>query len=567
MIYSNRFNGDGKMSIVKGTKAISTLILVLLILLSMIIGAFLSYMWVMSNFYLEPENTVGIVITEVNFPVDHGDYFNLTVMNPSHSTSDTNVTEIYLTVKGDSNLYRVNETYPEEFPIQLQRGSVKTIKCIMDWGKFAGKTITVHVSALNASGATRSSETKFVKLEAKAHFNATISCKHFNVTVRNHEASAINLTLTRVYLDYKPVENMSIKLPEVIRINETRQFQCFVDWQGIEKPCVTIETLQGYSYKIESEVSSAVVLQITDVTFNELNPNELNITLSNSASSVTSVDVTNIILTYENNTKYDISGNLAKPLLPHKLERNTTITFKCTWPWKDYRERSVTVIAYTKQGFVSAPKTVKTPPQIVLKITHLTFNLTDTGFFLMNVTNMACSLKEAHITKIKFNNDDCTFAPQTVLAGEERQLKCGHNWANFKGERVTVTVYTAEGLNVSKSLVLPSVDMKILTLEFGMSPNGIPFINITILNSAFSKWDVTITQIKFKTMDAVQIIDGTLTSPMLHPKGYLLNLGAKVTIVCTWNWVIHQGENLMVIVETAEGFSTSQIFQIPKSVP
>jgi hypothetical protein len=567
MIYSNRFEAGRKMGMIKGMKAISTFILILLILISMIIGALLSYMWVMSNFYLEPENTVGIVITEVNFPVNHGDYFNVTVMNPSHSPSDTNITEIYLTVKGDPNLYKVNKTDPEKFPIPLQRGSVKTIKCIMNWGKFAGKTITVHVSTLDASGATRSSETKFVKLEAEVHFNATISCKHFNVTVKNHEKSAINLTLTRIYLDYKPVENISIKLPKVISINETVKFQCFVDWRGLEKLNVSIETLEGYSSEIESKALSTVVLQVTDVTFNELNPNELSITLFNSDSSVTSVDVTNIILTYENETKYYINGNLANPPLPHKLERNTTVAFKCTWPWKNYRDKNITVTVYTKQGFVSASKNVKTPPQIVFKVTHLNFNLTNTEFFLLNITNMPCSLKEVRIAKIKFNNDEGAFEPQTILAGEERQIKCGFNWANFKGETVTITVYTADGLNVSKSLVLPSVDMKILKLDFGISPNGIPFVNVTISNTAFSKRAVTLTQIIFETNDVTQKIDGTLTSPQLSPKGYSLYVGTYTTIVCPWNWAIHKGENLTVIVQTAEGFSISQTFQIPESVP
>ncbi|MEM3627324.1 MAG: hypothetical protein QXZ25_04790 [Candidatus Bathyarchaeia archaeon] len=555
------------MNMTNGTKAISTFILILLVLLSMIIGALLSYMWVLSNFYLEPENTVGVVITEVNFPVNHGDYFNVTVMNPSHSPSDTNITEIYLTIKGDPHLYRVNETDPEKFPIPLQRGSVKTIKCIMNWGKFAGEIITVHVSAFNASGATRSSETKFVKLEAEAYFNAAISCKHFNVTVRNHEKSAINLTLIRFYLDEKPVENMSISLPRIIMVNETLDFQCFVDWQGRENPLVLIETAEGYNCEIKNDVSSTVILQVTDVTFNELNPNELNITIFNSANSATSVDVSNIVLTYYNNTKYNISGSLANPQLPHKLERNTALTFKCIWPWKNYRDKNITVTVYTRQGFMSASKTVKTPPQIVLKIAHINFNLTETEFFLVNIKNMPCSIKEAQIAKVMFNNNESDFEPQTILVGEERLFKCGFNWANFKGERVTITVYTADGLNVSKSLVLPSVDMKILMLDFGKLTNGIPFVNVTILNSAFSRQDVTITQITFNANDSAKIIDGTLTSPTLHPKGYLLSIGAKVTIVCPWNWVIHQGENLMVIVKTAEGFSTSQIFQIPKSIP
>jgi hypothetical protein len=60
-------------------KAVSTLILIILMLCAAVLGGIIAYMSVIANFYLEPENTVGLVITEVYFTVDHADYFEVTI--------------------------------------------------------------------------------------------------------------------------------------------------------------------------------------------------------------------------------------------------------------------------------------------------------------------------------------------------------------------------------------------------------------------------------------------------------------------------------------------------------
>lgn len=551
------------MRLLKEKKSISTLILIILILCSIVFGAVLSYMWVMAHFYLEPEDTVDLVITEVNFPVDHADYFYVTVMNPSHSASGTNITEIYFTVEGDTNLYDVKDTYPEELPIILERATSKTVKCLMNWGNFSGKIITVHVSGLNASGATRSVKTEFVKLEVQAYFNATENCKYFNVTVKNNALSAINLTLTNVYfgdIDYVPVINMTIELPTNIMIGTTIDFQCFVDWQGYWKPLVQVKTLEGYIAEIRKEVSSVVILQITDVTFNETDPNDISITLFNGEESATFIDVTNVTLTDDNGTEYII--RLFD--LPLRINKTETVTLNCVWNWTDYRDRNVTIIAYTQQGFTSSPKTVKTPQPIVFKITELSFNITDTGYFLVNVKNMPCSLQDVNVTQIKFNENTTDFESQIVPRdGKERQLNCPFDWKDFRGANVNITVHTAEGLNISETITLPSVRLEIGLPTFDELAIGIPYVNITISNTIFSARNVTITQIIFETENATYVIDGTLTNPKLIPDGYFLIIDAKITVVCPWNWTPYSTQNLTITVQTAEGFSTSQTFQIP----
>jgi len=550
-------------------KAVSTLTLIILMLCAAVFGAFMSYMLVIANFYLEPENTAELVITEVNFPVDHADYFDVTVMNPSHSPSGTNITKIYFTAEGEEDIYYVRIA-DLELPIFLERGTSKTIRCFENWGQFAGKTITVHVSATNASGAVRSIETEFVKLEIETYFNATESCKYFNVTVKNNAQSAINLTLTKVYFSDAPVENVAIELPKNLPRGEPIEFRCFVGWEGYPKPRIRVETTEGYEVEIEEEVSSLVGLWVTNVVFNETNPSEISISFFNPPDSATLVDITDIVLTYDNGTEYYINGSLANPSLPHPLERNETITFNCVWPWRSYRDRDVTMTAYTRQGFTSTSKTVKTRQPVIFKITELNFNLTNTGYFLVNVTNMPCSLQSINVTKIKLNENVTEITPSfgEILAGEERQISCAFNWTDFRGDNVTVTVCTENGLNISKSVMLPSIELKLSEdPTFAKATVGIPYVNITVSNTMFSAENATITQIIFETENATDIIDGTLTSPKLIPDGYVLIIDANATIVCPWDWTLHLKQDLRITVQTAEGFSLSQTFQIPQSTP
>jgi hypothetical protein len=560
-------------------KAVSTFILIILILCSAVLGAFLSYMWVMSNFYLEPPDT-GLVITEVNFPVNHADYFYVTVMNPSHSPSGTNITEIYFTVDGDNKLYNVTKTSPEELPIHVEKGTSKTIKCDKNWGEFANKTIAVHVYATNASGAVKYAKTKFVKLEATTRFNATVSCKQFNVTIRNNPQSAINLTVTKIEANFLPIENASllpdgqnVTFPIDLAVGENVSLKCSYNWEGFKNPTVRVVTSEGYYAQASANATANVLLLITNVVFNETNSNEVSMTVLNSEVSSTPVDIIDVALTYSNGTKYHINGNYTNPPFApyYRLEINKTVTFNhCIWNWKDYRDQNITINVNVKQGFTLASKIVKTPQSVVFKIKEVDFNLTDTSHFLVTVANMNCSLRNINITTIKVNGNDTTLTSQIVNICEEKIFNCTFNWTNFRGKEVSITAYTSDGLyTAQKSITLPSVDLELTVDEydFAKSTEGIPYVNITLINTFFSNRNVTVTQIIFKAGNTTDTIDGALTNPTLVPNGYTLNVGANVTILCPWNWTLYPNQEITITVKTAEGFSTSQTFQIPSVTP
>jgi len=538
-------------------KAVSTIILIILILCSVVFGAFLSYMWVMANFYLEPE-TVDLVITQVDFPVDHADYFYVTVMNPSHSSSGTNITEIYFTVEGDNKLYTVTSTYPEELPIHFEKGTSKTIRCDENWGEFAGKAIVVHVSATGGSGAAASAETKFVKLELETKVNATVSCKQFNITITNNEYSALNLTLTKIYINMMPIENVS-RLPDdqnvTFPINLFKgtsvSLRCLYNWNTFKNPTIRVETSEGYYAEASTSAAASVLLLTTDAVFNETKTDELDITVFNSEDSSTPVDISSIDLTYSDGTKYYINGSLASPSLPHTLQRNSTVTFRCAWSWRDYWDKNASITVYTRQGYTSVPKMVKTPPEIALKI-MANFNLTDTEHFLLNVTNMPYSLKNVTVTQIKLNTNQTSFTPQTVPIGERKQFNCTFNWTAFRRNTVTVTV-NASNVIVFQNVTLPYMYLKIINANFTTTENGKNF-NVTIKNIENSLQNTTITRI------VVHFENETVFE--VNGIEYIIEVGKNVTLTFSWDWSLCKNKEVTISVYTSEDLEFVDIFTV-----
>ena len=567
------------MQMLPNKKALSTIIVIILLLCAAVFGAFLSYMWVLSNFYLEPVNT-SLAITNLDFSPYHSNYFYVTVMNPSNSPSGTNITAIYFTVNGSSQVYDVTDTSPVSLPIPLERATNKTIECISNWGNFAGSTITVHVSALNASGAVASVTTSFVKLDLQVQFNATKSCRQFNVTITNNAKSEINLTLTNLYINLQSIstakrlpagQNVSISginLPK----GQNVSLQCLYDWETLTNPEILAATLEGYQANATAHATAAVLLLITNVAFNETNSNanEMNITVSNSNASSTAVNVKDIFLAYENGTAsqvYHINGSNTSPSFApyYTLGIGETVTFDhCIWNWGDFRNQAVTISVNVTQGFTPSSTTLETPSSLVFNITDLSFNLNDTSHFVATIASMPVSLENANITMIRVNGTDVeNFASQIINIGESGIFNCTFDWGSFRGKNANVTAELSNGEIISRSIVLPIVDLKLSVDQFNKSIEGIPYVNITVGNSVFSNRTVNVTQIIFKTGNITDTIDGTLTYPTLSPNGYILGIGANVMILCPWNWALYTNQNLTITVRTAEGFTVSQTLQIP----
>lgn len=553
------------MQMLSDKKAISIVIVIILLLCAAVFGALLSYMWAMANFYLEPEKA-SLAITNVDFSPDHFDYFYITVMNPSNSPSKTNITDISFTVNGSSQVYQVTNTSPETLPIPLEIATNKTIKCLSNWGNFAGNTITVHVSALNASGAVASVNTSFVKLGLQVEFNPALSCKQFNITITNNAKSAINLTLTKLYVNLQSIDtakrlsdgqNVSISGIN-LTIGQSVWLQCLYDWEGLVNPSVEVQTLEGYYANATANATASILLLIPNVAFNKTNSNEMSITVSNSNVSSTAVDVTDIVLTYNNGTQsqeYHINGSYTNPPFApyYTLGIGKTVTFDhCIWNWKNFRDKNVTITVYTKQEYTPVSTTVKTPNEIVFRISS-SFNLTDIGHFLVNITNMPCSLQNITVTQITLNTNQTGFTPQTIPVGEPpRQLNCTFNWTALRGSTVVIAV-NASNTIVLQNVTLPYIQLRIISANFATNENGREF-NMTIENVGNSLLNATITRIvvRFENETVFQN-EGV---------GYVIEIGKNVILTFSWNWSEYESKEVTISVYTMDGLEFVNTFMV-----
>jgi hypothetical protein len=539
----------------KERKAISTLIMILLILCSTAIGALMSYLWVMGSFYFEPEDTTALIITGVDFPTAHADYFNFTVMNPSHSVSSTNITKIYYTVEGNTSIYDVKTTYPDSLPIVLNKASSKTIKCMRHWDAFAGENITVHVEALKASGATITKKTAYVAMTMDLHFNPAASSKHFNVTVRNSQSSAINLTLTKVIVDGTTLQqqNISISPNYPLTVGSATTFKCNYNWEN-RNPVVRVETAEGYNLTRAANATASVLLTINEVKFSDTDTSTISVTVENAQLSKTPVDINNIAFTCINGTKFHINGTLTNPPLnpSFTLATNRTQTFNCTWDWRNYRDQNLTVSVYTRQNYTAVSWTKKTPRPIIFTIAS-EFNLTDTGRFLVDVTNTPISVKDINVTHVKFNTTEANFGPsQQVSINQTKQLSCTFNWTSYRGKTITIHV-NASNIIVSQMIQLPSVQWNVTSPAF-FAQDGKNMFNITIqstgnsLNANLSKIVIT-----FQNRTIFQA-EGI---------GVQILGNSNVTLTFLWNWSLYSTDLVKIGVYTSQDLEFDGTFTIP----
>jgi len=552
-------------------KAVSTLILIILMLCSAVFGALISYLLVMSTYYNMPENTTLLIVEDVVFPIFDPRYFNVTILNPSNSASDVNITVIRLTVEGKNEIHNITKTKPEPLPFLVRRGTRLTFKCEENWSNFAGEIVRIEPVAENASTKSYLYTTPKVKLILTPNFDVSESIEYFDLTIENSAELNVSLTISEIRV-FGPSINVTPALPHILSPNQTETFRCDCNWENYrrENVTITVKTAEGYESVYTTNELPGAALYIDEVKFNYTDTNYFDLTITSSEDSTAPATITAINLTLQDERTIPINYT-HPPLGPISglVWKNESRTFTCTWNWKEYRNKTITVNAYTKEGFTISSKTVKTPPPVVWNATDVKFDLDYTDRFLVNVTNRPCSLQNITITQIKFNENETSFESQTVPPGEEVMFNCTFDWKSFIGKNATITVLTEDGLNISRIVKISSVGLKLLDKNFvfgdlydSYANVTVPYGNITISNSINSLENVTVTKIIFETGNKTYEIDNSLTYPKLAPNGYYLRIGENITIACIWDCE-QLGSTMKVTVYTAEGFQVSRTWYIP----
>ena len=546
----------------KERKAISTLLAIILILAFMVIGAFISYMWVMAGYYNMPENATLLVVEDIVFPSDNFEYFNVTILNPSNSALDVNITIFRVSVEGTNETYFVDIAEPE-LPFLIRKATRQSFKCLINWSSFAGETVRVEPIAADASIKSYPYATTMAKLLI-FNFNATEKIEYFNITVENSPDSTVNLTISRIMISDFAV-NATPSLNLTLAPGKQETFRCYFNWGTLigQNATITVKTAEGFQQTYETGTIPAAFIYITDVKFDYTETTYFNLTITSLPDSTATATLDSINLTLPDNATIKLDTIPSLNILPLPVPANQSLTLKCLWDWNTHRDETIIINVYTKQGFTVPSRTAVTPFVVIWNVEDVKFDLDDVEHFSVNITNKPVSLYGINVTKIELNQNLTTISPTLIAAGGQATLTCSFNWSSFVGANVTLTVNAVYGVNESSILYRATIPyLKIVNTTFSDFELGNPYVNVTIYHSQFSKFNANITQVLVKNGNQTFTIDGTITNPRISPNGYVLSAGTQVTVICPWDWSPYLGEDVTVIAQTAEGLQVSMTSKV-----
>jgi hypothetical protein len=536
------------------TKAVSTILFVLLNLTSLIIGGLVAYLWVMSSYYNMPSYPSLSVETVVFSPQDFT-YFNVTVLNPSNAVSDVNVTAFEVIVEGQNEALSVGTAQPT-LPFLLRIGVRQNFKCVENWSGLAGKNLTVKpLTDLNSSAVSQTYVTPMVNVSVSG-FDYSEDVGHFNVTVQNSQESAVNVTVTDIRV-FDVSVNCTPPLPVPLQIGQEQNIRCVYDWANLggENLTITVFTDVGFEQVYETNPLQSAFLTVSDVQFYRTDTGHFNITVS-SQDSQASATLRGVNVTLADNTTLALetipvlNSSIAVP-----VSANGTQTITCLWNWSTHRDEQVIIEVFTKEGFNVENAVATVPSAVIWNASDIQFDLDDLEHFSVNVTSAPASLEGINVTEVDINGDATSMTPVVIDPAGSAIIVCGYNWTTLVGASVNVTVhgvYGQNGTTFSQTATVPYI--KVVNASFSNFPTGNPYANITVFNSQYSPFDANVTQISFTTTNNVtSSIDGAVAVPRIGLDGYLLPIGAQVTLTCPWDWSSYSGQIVTFNVQTTEG--------------
>jgi len=342
----------------RNLKAISKILLILLLLLAMIIGSIFSYL-LLAGYYMNldikvPENTT-LSVVDVDLNMQNAGTFNITILNPTYSPTEAKITEISVATE-DNEIHTIITVNPE-LPYELDKGQEVTFVCDWNWGDYAGETLKVIIVAEEGSGAVYKIETASVGLEISSAIFTTTDTQHFNVTIKNPATSTSALDVTKITVTMENGTDVNIRettpsIPITLLTDTSTTFVCSWDWTYYRGMNATINvyTSQGYEYHRTETTPKPAQLSITDAAFDTSALSSFSITVKNSENSIAAANLTTVEIRFEDYTTEEVP--VESPSLPYTLSIGDTVTLRCLWDWSDYRGDSVGIYVETPEGYV-----------------------------------------------------------------------------------------------------------------------------------------------------------------------------------------------------------------------
>ena len=554
----------------------------LLILASAIVGALLSYMWVVGyyeNLNIRTPEESDVTITNATFLPRDTSLFNVTIFNPSYSPLDAVITRIAASTD-DGLIHNVNTTDPA-LPYTLSKATrdfpgLQTFECSWNWANYTGEEVGIVAFVADGSGPTLQAETPFIDLRiTDVRFNSTISATHFNVTAQNHMSSAtcnatVDVTEISVTVEdgFKPnITEIAPALPWTLNPSESQNFMCTWDWTRYQNTSVTVAvyTSQGYMCYATKTTPPPVTLEITDILFDVTNTTRFDVTVKNNQVSPTYLNVTKISVVVENQIIREWTtenGTAVNPPIPFTLNKNSTETLACPWNWTQHRDENVTVTIYTLQGFM-ANYTQATPSPIILNIADITFDPIDTKHFDITLQNSEFSIRGTNVTEVFVTMENEIVAnlteyldlPIQLNPTQSVDLSCPWDWGEYVGRNATIVVQSQQGYSVySDPITL--VGLAISDVVF--NPIETDYFIFAVQNP--TSHNLTLTMIYV----AVDATSSDITPNVVPPFPFSIPAATDYTFICLWeNWAVQQEKEVTITVETLLGYEASYTCGIP----
>ena len=253
------------MRLLQSTRGISKSMFIISLLVVLIVGATLSYVWTMGYYasreYQLPEKAA-LSIEAVEFSAQNPTYLDVVILNPSYSPSSVNIDQIVVLTEDGARVLHDVEVSPT-LPFSLEVGGSETFRGLWNWSNYTGQTMKVIVFVAEGSGPTTKAPLPYVGLTVEAQFNSTISTQHFNVTVQNAETSATYVNITKLTINQETIPSQNITMngepvsfPHFLNSSQSMMFTCAWNWTNYQGTSVTVavETLQGYIATWQNEV-------------------------------------------------------------------------------------------------------------------------------------------------------------------------------------------------------------------------------------------------------------------------------------------------------------------------
>jgi len=565
------------MRLIRNIHAIGRLSLLILMLTSAVIGGLLSYLWVTGYYeFLKIQVGPALSITNATFPLQDTYHFNVTILHPTYSniTGATDIIQITVSTLRDGIVHNVTNVIPS-LDTPLQKGESQNFKCTWNWANYTGETVRIDVSVAEGSGGSHEFETPKVNLRiTEVYLNSTISVTRFNVTVENDMGSETYVNITDVAVTANGImQNVTgvTPIPWTLNPGDIQDFNCMWNWTDYQNASVTVavHTLQGYmNYTIQT-TPFPVTLNVTEILFNVANTSYFSVNVTNNETSPTYVNITRIAVAIGNLTVREWTaenGTHVEPAIPYTLDSSSSVTFVCPWNWTEHRDKNVTIVIDTLQGFMAWRAQV-TPPPIVLNITYVGFDPIDTNHFNITVQNSEFSLEEANITVTgihvtienvivaKLTDDTVPSLPLTLGWNESRPFNCSWSWGMHVGKNVTIVVQTTQGYSFHSD---PVTLVALIITDVIFSPADTNHFLLTVKNPELllSPLDITVIAVTVEG-ELHQIADVVPSLPFMLPSG------ADITFMCSWNWSTSSGEDAVITVETFQGYEATYTWKIP----